>query len=36
LLLFGAETEYGIAVENKGASNLFGESRAVVRKEGFG
>ncbi len=29
--LFGTETEYGIAVENKGAGDLLGESRAVVR-----
>jgi len=31
LPLFGTETEYGIAVENKGASDLLGEARAVVR-----
>ena len=29
--LFGIETEYGIAVEGKGASDLLAESRAVVR-----
>ncbi len=29
--LFGTETEYGIAVEGKGASDLVAESRAVVR-----
>lgn len=29
--LFGIETEYGIAVEDKGASDLVAESRAVVR-----
>ncbi|BDI32945.1 proteasome accessory factor PafA2 [Capsulimonas corticalis] len=29
--LFGIETEYGIAVEGKGASDLVAESRAVVR-----
>ncbi len=28
--LFGIETEYGIAVEGKGASDLVGEARAVV------
>jgi proteasome accessory factor PafA2 len=30
LPLFGIETEYGIAVEGKGASDLMAESRAVV------
>lgn len=29
--LFGTETEYGIAVEGKGAGDLVGEARAVVR-----
>ena len=29
--LFGTETEYGIAVEGKGASDLLAESRAVVK-----
>lgn len=29
--LFGLETEYGIAVEGKGAADLVAESRAVVR-----
>ena len=29
--LFGIETEYGIAVEGKGAGDLVAESRAVVR-----
>ena len=29
--LFGIETEYGIAVEGKGASDLLAEARAVVR-----
>ena len=31
LPLFGTETEYGIAVDGKGASDLLAESRAVVR-----
>jgi len=31
LPLFGIETEYGIAVEGKGAGDLVAESRAVVR-----
>ena len=29
--LFGLETEYGIAVEGKGASDLMAEARALVR-----
>lgn len=29
--LFGTETEYGIAVEGRGASELVGESRSLVR-----